>query len=53
MKTDVFLDSFRAPAAIQHQIYRFLETARKNAIALAIGHPYPVTLKAQEYLSPV
>lgn len=52
LKRDVFLDSIRHPAAIRHQFYRLLETARKNGVALAIGHPYPETLNVLETLLP-
>jgi polysaccharide deacetylase 2 family uncharacterized protein YibQ len=45
MKRDVFLDSTRSLAAIEHQFHHLLRIARKNGIALAIGHPYPETLK--------
>ena len=52
MKRDVFLDSVRDPAAIHREFFRLLEIARKNGIALAIGHPYPETLAALEALLP-
>ena len=52
MKRDVFLDSIREPAAIHREFNRLLHIARKNGIALAIGHPYPETLKALEALLP-
>ena len=52
MKRDVFLDSSRNPAAIAHQFHRLLDIARKNGIALAIGHPYPETLKVLEEALP-
>ncbi|MGD8938665.1 MAG: divergent polysaccharide deacetylase family protein [Gammaproteobacteria bacterium] len=52
MKRDVFLDSVRNPAAIRRQFYRLLDTARKNGVALAIGHPYPDTLNMLETLLP-
>jgi polysaccharide deacetylase 2 family uncharacterized protein YibQ len=52
MKRDVFLDSQRESQAIDHQFQRLLEIARKNGIALAIGHPYPETLAVLENLLP-
>lgn len=52
MKRDVFLDSARDAMAIRRQFYHLLEIARKNGIALAIGHPYPETLTALETLLP-
>ncbi|KPJ88774.1 MAG: hypothetical protein AMJ53_16400 [Gammaproteobacteria bacterium SG8_11] len=52
MKRDVFLDTARDPVAIAREFYRLLEIARKNGIALAIGHPYPETLTVLETLLP-
>ena len=52
MKRDVFLDSARDIVSIEYQFHRLLEIARKNGIALAIGHPYPETLKVLETLLP-
>ncbi|WP_455212846.1 divergent polysaccharide deacetylase family protein [Kaarinaea lacus] len=52
IKRDVFLDSVREPTAIRREFYRMLSIARKNGIALAIGHPYPETLQALETLLP-
>jgi polysaccharide deacetylase 2 family uncharacterized protein YibQ len=42
---DVFLDYQPGEASIQAQFLRLLQLARKNGSALAIGHPYPSTLK--------
>jgi hypothetical protein len=52
VKRNVFLDSDRSSTAIRQQFYRLLAVARKNGIALAIGHPYPETLAVLETLLP-
>ena len=52
LKRDVFLDSVRTRAAVERQFHRLLNIARKNGIALAIGHPYPETLAVLETLLP-
>jgi polysaccharide deacetylase 2 family uncharacterized protein YibQ len=44
MRRDVFLDHDPDPAAIRAQFRRLLNKARKNGVALAIGHPYPETI---------
>lgn len=43
---DVFIDAERSTAAIARQLGRIEELARKNGNVIAIGHPYPETLKA-------
>jgi len=45
MRRDVFLDNDRRDSAINSQFDQLLLTAKKNGIALAIGHPYPQTLR--------
>ncbi len=52
LKRDVFLDAERGQRAVQAQFQRLLDTARKNGVALAIGHPYPETLTVLETLLP-
>lgn len=42
---DVFLDDVRQPAAIKHQLHELIEIAKHHGTAVAIGHPYPVTLR--------
>ena len=42
---DVFLDHDPNPAAIARQYDQLLQIAREQGVALAIGHPYPATLK--------
>ncbi len=41
---NVFLDVDRRVAAIEKQLDRLLDIARKTGSAIAIGHPYPSTL---------
>lgn len=40
----VFLDSDRSPAAVAREFDRLTGLARKQGVAVAIGHPYPETL---------
>lgn len=42
---DVFLDNIRNHQAIDKQFQELLNTAKKYGHAVAIGHPYPVTIK--------
>jgi len=41
---DVFLDNIRTTAEIDKQFQELLTMAKKTGHAIAIGHPYPVTL---------
>lgn len=45
---DVFLDDDPSPAAIDGQLAALEKRARKQGIAIAIGHPRPATLDALE-----
>ncbi|NOZ52806.1 MAG: divergent polysaccharide deacetylase family protein [Gammaproteobacteria bacterium] len=45
MRRDIFLDNDRRDSAINLQFDQLLSTAKKNGYALAIGHPYPQTLR--------
>ena len=45
---DVFLDHERARPAIRAQLDRVAEIARRNGVAIAIGHPYAETLDVLE-----
>lgn len=45
---DVFLDHDPAPAAIRRQIGTLLARARRDGLAVGIGHPYPATLQVLE-----
>jgi polysaccharide deacetylase 2 family uncharacterized protein YibQ len=44
----VFLDSDRSPEAIAREFERLTQIARRQGIAIAIGHPYPETLSFLE-----
>jgi polysaccharide deacetylase 2 family uncharacterized protein YibQ len=41
---DVFLDDDRAPAAVAAQLEFLAREAKRNGVAIAIGHPHDVTL---------
>lgn len=45
---DVFLDHSRNPKDISRQLDKLILEAKKNGMALGIGHPYPATLKVLE-----
>jgi polysaccharide deacetylase 2 family uncharacterized protein YibQ len=48
---DVFLDDTQEVSAIRHQLELAVQDAKLHGSAIAIGHPYPVTLQAlEEYL---
>lgn len=42
---DVFLDDDQSPAAVRAQLESLAAAARRNGVAIAIGHPHDVTLK--------
>jgi len=48
IKRDVFLDSENTPDAIAGEFERLKTLAREQGFAVAIGHPYPVTLEFLE-----
>lgn len=41
---DIFLDDSVAPAAIKQELAALIETAQRNGVAIAIGHPHDATL---------
>ncbi len=45
---DVFLDHDREPDSIRRQFMRLLDMARREGVAVGIGHPYPETLAVLE-----
>jgi hypothetical protein len=49
-KRDVFLDNVRDPQAVIVQLRKVLDLAERDGRAIAIGHPYPETLKALKML---
>ncbi|WP_207060842.1 divergent polysaccharide deacetylase family protein [Motiliproteus sp. SC1-56] len=44
LQRDVFLDHEQTPAFVHRQFLRTIEIAREHGVAIAIGHPYPVTV---------
>lgn len=48
LSRDIFLDNEQNAAAIDAQFRKLIRLARKRGYALAIGHPYPVTLSTLE-----
>ena len=52
IRRDVFLDNVATEAAIDREFERLKELARRNGIAVGIGHPYPATLTYLERILP-
>jgi polysaccharide deacetylase 2 family uncharacterized protein YibQ len=52
IRRDVFLDNVPTEAAIDREFRRLKQRARKNGIAVGIGHPYPETLQYLEQVLP-
>lgn len=48
VKRDVFLDPDPSPATVEREFARLKKLAREHGMAVAIGHPYPVTLALLE-----
>jgi polysaccharide deacetylase 2 family uncharacterized protein YibQ len=48
LRRDVFLDPDPSPEAVEREFERLKTLARQRGHALAIGHPYPVTLELLE-----
>jgi hypothetical protein len=48
VKRDVFLDPDPEPATLQREFARLKALAAKQGFAVAIGHPYPTTLRFLE-----
>lgn len=51
-RRDVFLDSDAQPAAVAREFERLKQLARQHGSAVAIGHPYTVTLSFLEQALP-
>jgi len=45
LQRDIFLDHDRSPKAIEQQFDKLLLLAKQKGVAIAIGHPYPATIK--------
>ncbi|HEX8620239.1 MAG TPA: divergent polysaccharide deacetylase family protein [Thermoanaerobaculia bacterium] len=41
----IFLDDTQSEAAVRRQLAELAAAARKNGVAVGIGHPYPVTMR--------
>ncbi len=50
---DIFLDNQQNLAAINQQFNRLLDIARQRGSAIAIGHPYPVTIQYLQQVLPL
>lgn len=48
MKRDVFLDNSRDREQIQKELLKAIKLAKRQGKAIAIGHPYPETLRVLE-----
>lgn len=48
MKRDIFLDNSRDIEQIHQQLLKVIKLAKRQGKAIAIGHPYPETLKVLE-----
>jgi uncharacterized protein len=53
LKRDVFLDDSNDPSAIEAELKRAIKLARERGSAIAIGHPYSVTLDVLEGIKPL
>lgn len=51
-RRDVFLDHQKSREAIDHQMERLLNVARKKGYAVAIGHPHSETIEALKAWAP-
>ncbi len=51
-RRDVFLDNVPTIAAIEKEFLRLKKLARRNGVAVGIGHPYPATLAYLEHALP-
>ncbi|MBC8952958.1 divergent polysaccharide deacetylase family protein [Xenorhabdus sp. PB62.4] len=46
IRRNVFLDNVQSEAETKHQLNRAIALARKQGVAIAIGHPHPTTVRA-------
>ncbi|REF25623.1 hypothetical protein BDD26_0125 [Xenorhabdus cabanillasii] len=46
LRRNIFLDDIQTEAETLHQLNRAIALARKQGHAIAIGHPYPTTIRA-------
>jgi polysaccharide deacetylase 2 family uncharacterized protein YibQ len=52
LKRDIFLDNVQTEAAVDRMFLSLVEVARQRGHAIAIGHPYPATLRYLEKALP-
>lgn len=52
LRRHVFLDHSTEPVAIDSQFRRLLDIARRDGLAVGIGHPYPQTMEYLEQVLP-
>lgn len=52
-RRDIFLDNERDPVLIYAQLRKALALARSQGKSIAIGHPYPETLRVLEQIQPL
>lgn len=50
---DIFLDNVKSIPAIHTQLKKAVKLAKKNGYAIAIGHPYEMTMKALQRAKPL
>ncbi|WP_232087463.1 divergent polysaccharide deacetylase family protein [Sulfurovum sp. ST-21] len=50
---DIFLDNVKSATAIHSQLKKAVRLAKKNGYAIAIGHPYKVTMQALASAKPL
>lgn len=48
LRRHIFLDHFRTPLFVRQQLKQAVRRAKRDGYAIAIGHPYPVTLATLE-----
>ncbi len=52
IRRDIFLDNVTTEAAIDREFSQLKQLARRNGVAVGIGHPYPATLAYLERILP-
>lgn len=53
LRRHIFLDHYRTPQFVRQQLKQAMLRAKRNGYAIAIGHPYPVTLATIEEQLPM
>lgn len=52
LSRQVFLDNERSPQAIEQKLKEVMDIASKHGMAVAIGHPYPETIRSLKAMLP-